>query len=89
MSEFDTPPRYCAYLLRCWEAPTRDGAAGSAWRFTMEDAHTGERHAFAGLAALVAFLQAELIAGPAPSSSLQSGARPAPPASAGAGQTTT
>lgn len=49
------PPRYCAWLLRCGPAPD---AAG--WRFSLEDPHTGERHAFTSLDAMVTFLRAEL-----------------------------
>ena len=54
------PPRYCAYLLRCWEARCEEGAT---WRFSVEDAHTGERRGFTGLDALLAFLRAELALG--------------------------
>ena len=57
------PPRYCAWLLRCGPAPDAPGAVGGAWRFSLEDPHTGERHAFTGLDALVAFLRAELALG--------------------------
>ena len=59
MHRHERPPRYCAWLLRCW---TRRGPE-SAWRFSLEDPHTGERRGFAGLEALVAFLQAELARG--------------------------
>jgi len=55
----DRPPRYRAYLLRFWQE-RRPPAAGSAWRFSLEDPHTGERQGFAGLEALLAYLQAEM-----------------------------
>ena len=56
----DPPPRYCAYLLRCWEARGQEEAT---WRFSVEDAHTGERRGFSGLDVLLAFLRAELALG--------------------------
>jgi hypothetical protein len=51
------PPRYCAYLLRCWQEQSLSLAA---WRFSLEDPHSGERRAFATFEALVAFLEKEL-----------------------------
>jgi len=50
------PPRYRAYLLRCWEERGQDPLR-PLWRFSLEEPHTGERHGFADLAQLVAFLQ--------------------------------
>jgi hypothetical protein len=43
--------KYLAYLLRLW---CEDDEL--AWRATLESARTGERHGFANLAALAAFL---------------------------------
>jgi hypothetical protein len=45
---------YLAYMLRVWKART-DG--GTVWRASLESPHTGERQAFADLAALFAFLE--------------------------------
>jgi hypothetical protein len=45
---------YLAYLVRLW-AVHDDGEL--VWRASAEDAHTGERRAFADLAGLCAFLQ--------------------------------
>ncbi len=45
---------YMAYVLRLW----RNGDT-TPWRAALECARTGERHAFATLADLVAFLEAE------------------------------
>ncbi len=45
------PPRYRAFLLRCYEADS------ATWRFTLEDSRTGERQGFADLEALIAFLR--------------------------------
>lgn len=45
-----------SYLLRLWQAE------GSAWRASLESPHTGERHGFASLEALFAFLEAETAA---------------------------
>jgi hypothetical protein len=53
------PPRYQAWLLRCWE---ERGVAAPTWRFNLEDPHTGARQGFTGLAALVAHLEAALAA---------------------------
>ncbi len=57
------PPRYCAWLLRCWEVRGPGPGPPMAWRCSLEDPHTGERRGFASLEALVAFLQAELALG--------------------------
>ncbi len=54
------PPRYCAYLLRCWEAADRGSDLLPAWRYSLEDPHSGERRGFASLDALVAHLRADL-----------------------------
>jgi hypothetical protein len=44
---------YLAYMLRLWQ----DYDAGKpAWRASLEDPHTGERHGFANLDALIAYL---------------------------------
>ena len=54
------PPRYCAYLLRCWEAPDRGSDLLPAWRYSLEDPHSGERRGFATFEALVAHLRVDL-----------------------------
>jgi hypothetical protein len=48
---------YLAYLLRLWRV-SEEGQTG--WRASVENAHTGERRAFAGLAALFSFLENEV-----------------------------
>ena len=48
--------RYVSYLLRLWQTQDR---GESAWRASLESAHTGERLGFASLAELYAFLQQE------------------------------
>ena len=53
-------PRYCSWLLRCWELRGSGGAGGAGWRFSLEDPHSGERRGFATFDALVAHLRAEL-----------------------------
>ena len=46
---------YHAYLLRLWrESP------GGPWRALLQDAATGERHGFAGLIAVVRFLETQM-----------------------------
>ena len=47
---------YHAFLLRCWQ----ENDAGSdtrIWRFSLEGVHESQRHGFADLQALLAFLQ--------------------------------
>ena len=48
--------RYHAYLLRLWCVATNDEVA---WRASLEDPHTGERHGFASLDRLFEFLKGE------------------------------
>jgi hypothetical protein len=52
----DEAQPYRAYLVRLWQA--RSGRQ-VVWRASAEDAHSGERHAFADLQALCAFLLEE------------------------------
>ncbi len=42
---------YQAYLLRLWQE-----SPDSRWRFTLEDPHTNERHAFSGVEVFIQFL---------------------------------
>jgi hypothetical protein len=60
MSTFDKPPKYKAYLLRFWEERSQQMALPPLWRFSLQDPHTGHRHGFPNLEALVAFLRVEL-----------------------------
>ncbi len=53
--------RYMAYMLRLWQV----GDGQGDWRVSLEDPHTGERHAFASRQALYAYLDA-LTADPPP-----------------------
>ena len=46
---------YLAYMVRLW---TVHHNGSLVWRASVENAHTGERHAFADPAGLFAFLQA-------------------------------
>jgi hypothetical protein len=50
----EEPRSYRAYLVRLWQA--RSGGQ-VVWRVSAEDAHSGERQAFAGLAQLFLFLE--------------------------------
>jgi hypothetical protein len=50
----EEPRGYRAYLVRLWEA--RSGGR-VVWRASAEDAHSGERRAFAELAELLSFLE--------------------------------
>ena len=53
-------PRYCSYLLRCWQERGRLQGGATAWRFSIEDPHTGQRRGFATFEAFIAFLQQDL-----------------------------
>jgi hypothetical protein len=53
-------PRYGAYLLRYWEVRSDRPGQPSTWRFSLEEAGTEERRAFADLEALVAYLTQQL-----------------------------
>ena len=59
---------YCSYLLRCWQETTSTQLAAAAWRFSLEDPRTGERHGFASFDALIAFLHERLLDEPIGSS---------------------
>jgi hypothetical protein len=47
-------PGYLAYLLRLWRVNDEEGPV---WRASLESPHTGERHGFANLELLFAFLE--------------------------------
>lgn len=44
-------PTYLAYLVRLWREDAH------TWRASVEDPHTGERHTFASVEALLAYLK--------------------------------
>ena len=60
MSKLEQPPRYLAYLLRCWQERSQRPEYLPLWRFSLEDPHSGQRRGFASLEALVAFLETVL-----------------------------
>jgi hypothetical protein len=60
MNVFGKPPCYRIYLLTCWGEQSQDPFEPVAWRFRLEDPHTGQRRGFASLEALVAALQREI-----------------------------
>ena len=47
--------RYLAYMVRLWSVHDNGDLV---WRASVENAHTGERHAFADLAGLFDFMRA-------------------------------
>lgn len=49
--------RYIAYLLRLWQEQRNTELV---WRFSLEDAHTSERHGFAELELLFTFLRQQI-----------------------------
>jgi len=60
MTEFqDIAPRYQSYLLRCWEVRSQQPDQPATWRYSLQDPQTEQKHGFADLEALVAFLQDE------------------------------
>ncbi len=66
-------PGYLAYLLRLWQV---NDEGKPVWRASLESPHTGERHGFANLEMLFAFLE-EKTGGFAPGAQPQ--AKPDPP----------
>jgi hypothetical protein len=60
MAQLDPPPRYRAYLLRCWQERSQDPDQTTVWRFSLEDPHTSQRRGFASFEALIAALRTEL-----------------------------
>ena len=60
MPAFDKPPHYRAFLLRCWEGRGQGAKCGVVWRFSLKDAHTGQRQGFASRVKMVAFLRSQL-----------------------------
>jgi hypothetical protein len=57
MDSKQRPPQYHAYMLRMWEERSVDHRRRALWRFQVEDPHTGRRHGFNDLTALLAYLQ--------------------------------
>jgi hypothetical protein len=53
----EKPRRYLSYLLRLWQA---NSGGELVWRASLENPHTGERHGFACLAELIAYLEDEM-----------------------------
>ncbi len=49
-------PPYHAYLLKVWREDDNAMPAG-AWRFSLEDAHSGTRRGFTDLDSLMVYLQ--------------------------------
>ncbi len=52
----EAPPPSQSYLLRLWPASS---AGTCVWRASLANVQTGERHGFADLASLLAFLEAQ------------------------------
>jgi hypothetical protein len=56
MTKSEPQQHYLAYMLRLWRAGTSNGPV---WRASLENPHTGERHTFADLEALIAHLRTQ------------------------------
>ncbi len=54
------PPTYKSYWLRCWSAGAREPGGSVNWRFSLEDAVTGEKKGFNDMKAMLAFVELEL-----------------------------
>ena len=67
MAFFDEPPRYCTFLLTVWEERNQDPNSPGVWRFRLEDLRTNQRHGFASLEGVMAFLHSRLDASQADS----------------------
>jgi hypothetical protein len=63
MSVFDKPPRYRSYVLTFWEEQSDAPGAQVVWRFSLKDPRTNQRHGFASLEEMMAFLRLELAGG--------------------------
>ncbi|NOZ71795.1 MAG: hypothetical protein GXP38_07755 [Chloroflexi bacterium] len=48
-------------LLTIWQENVASARQPTEWRFVLEDVHSGERHGFASLEALMAFLQKQMV----------------------------
>jgi hypothetical protein len=59
MTDAAKPPAYRSYLLRLWEERSEQPAM-VAWRCSLEDPLTNQRHGFGSLDALMDWLKAEL-----------------------------
>jgi hypothetical protein len=59
MSAVTQPSGYRSYLLRFWQEHGENTLTG-VWRFSLEDPLTSQRHGFASLEALTAWLQSEI-----------------------------
>lgn len=60
VSNLERPPRYRAYLLRCWQERSQQPEHLGVWRFSLQEPHSGQRRGFASLEALMAFLETQL-----------------------------
>lgn len=49
-------PSYHAFLLRIWAEPPDPASRPAAWRFSLEDTHSGARRGFSSLDALLVYL---------------------------------
>ncbi len=50
-----------AYILRLWRERPATAGQGAVWRISLTDTRSGERRAFSGLEALLAFLCARVL----------------------------
>jgi hypothetical protein len=48
---------YQAFVLRIWQEDAASSPALKVWRFSLQDTRTGQRHGFANIEAVNAFLE--------------------------------
>ena len=56
----EDPPRYRAFVLRCWEVRGERPGRPATWRFSLECVEKKEKRYLPDLEGLVAFLRDEL-----------------------------
>ena len=54
---------YRAFVLRVWQERGSGPAETAACRYSLEDPHSGERHGFATIEAMCAFLHSQMAQG--------------------------
>ena len=53
----EDPPAYHTYLFTIWKERSVRSGVDAAWRYRLEDPHSGKSHLFATLSAVVQFLE--------------------------------
>jgi hypothetical protein len=59
LNKGDSPIRYRAFVLRCWQVLGQCPGMAGTWRFSLQDVRSGQEHGFADCAELLAYLRVE------------------------------